>query len=410
MKLLVIENIKIGLHSIRSHMLRTVLTVFIIAFGIMSLVGIITAISSLEYYFTKSFAQMGANSFTIKNYESQMGGHRRSGSYRQTSFEEASRFKEDYQFPALTTISIYGSFTATVKYQNKKTNPNIALLGTDENYMITSGNELDKGRNFTPSEIQYGSAVAIVGSDVIDKLFTKKTNPVNQWITIGNTRYLIIGVMKPKGSSFGFSGDRSCILPLNNIRQIFPSSNPNYSITVQVKDPEMMNGAVEEATGLFRTIRKIAPGMPNNFEIEKSDNFARMLIENTKYISMAATIIGLITLFGAAIGLMNIMLVSVSERTREIGIRKSLGATKKVIRNQFLIEAVVIGQLGGILGIVLGILIGNIVSLLIGSSFVIPWEWIISGLALCFFVGLFSGLYPAIKAANLDPIESLRYE
>jgi putative ABC transport system permease protein len=170
------------------------------------------------------------------------------------------------------------------------------------------------------------------------------------------------------------------------------------------------HGCIGEATGLFRTIRQDPAGSDNTFEITKSDNIAKMLIENIKYVTLAATIIGLITLAGAAIGLMNIMLVSVTERTREIGIRKAIGATKRVIRNQFLVEAIVIGQMGGLLGIFLGIMIGNVISLLIGSAFIVPWVWIITGVILCFIVALISGIIPAQKAANLDPIESLRYE
>ena len=176
------------------------------------------------------------------------------------------------------------------------------------------------------------------------------------------------------------------------------------------KDPKMVDAAVDEATGLFRVIRKLPIGVDNNFEVAKSDSLAQMMVSNIQYVTLAATIIGFITLLGAAIGLMNIMLVSVTERTREIGIRKAMGATKAAIKNQFLVEAIVICQLGGIVGILIGIPIGNIISIFIGGSFIIPWLWVISGLILCFMVGLGSGIYPAMKAANLDPIESLRYE
>jgi putative ABC transport system permease protein len=184
----------------------------------------------------------------------------------------------------------------------------------------------------------------------------------------------------------------------------------SFAMNVMVSDQENLEPAIGEATGLLRSIRQVPVGLDETFEITKSDNVAKMLIDNLKYVTMAATIIGLITLMGAAIGLMNIMLVSVTERTREIGIRKAIGATRRLIRNQFLVEAVVIGQLGGALGIVLGILIGNVISLAIGSAFIVPWIWIISGVVICFGVALISGIYPAQKAANLDPIESLRYE
>jgi len=208
----------------------------------------------------------------------------------------------------------------------------------------------------------------------------------------------------------GFSGDKSCMLPLNNIRQYFSKPDMSYGINVMLKDSKSMDAAINEATGLFRNVRRLRVGQEDNFEIAKSDNIAEMLFENIKYVTLAATIIGLITLLGASIGLMNIMLVSVTERTREIGIRKAIGATKELIKRQFIIEALVICQLGGMLGIILGILVGNLISLLTGGSFIVPWLWIFLGLVLCFIVGLASGIYPAIKASKLDPIEALRFE
>ena len=410
--MLIVENIKISLESIRSHLTRTILTVLIIAFGIMALVGILTAIDSLKSSITKSFSQMGANTFTIRNraMQFQMGDGRRVKRYKEITFDEAQRFKDNYKFPAYNSVSTFATHTATVKFSSEKTNPNIGVIGADESYLVTSGNEIGKGRNFTPSESNYGSSVAIIGDELAKSIFKKGENPINQIISIGPGKYMVIGVLKSKGSSMGFSGDKNCILPINNVRQYFPQPNMSFSISILVKDPEKMDAAIDEAVGLFRTIRDVNIGDENNFDASKSDNMAQSFIENMKYVTMAASIIGIITLLGAAIGLMNIMLVSVSERTREIGIRKSMGATKSLIKNQFLVEAVVIGQIGGLLGVILGILVGNAVSLAIGSSFIIPWIWIISGIILCFFVGLVSGIYPAIKAANLDPIESLRYE
>jgi len=412
MKMLIVENIKISLESIRSHLTRTILTVLIIAFGIMALVGILTAIDSLKSSITQSFSQMGANTFTIRNraMQIQMGDGRRAKRYKEITFDEAQRFKDNYKFPVFTSLSTFATHTATVKFSSEKTNPNIGVIGADESYLTTSGSEVEKGRNFTASEVNYGSSVAIIGDELSKSIFKKGENPINQVISIGPGKYMVIGVLKSKGSSMGFSGDKNCILPINNVRQYFSRPNMSFSISILVKDPEKMDAAIDEAVGLFRIIRDVNIGDDNNFDASKSDNMAQSFIENMKYVTMAASIIGVITLLGAAIGLMNIMLVSVSERTREIGIRKSMGATKSLIKNQFLVEAVVIGQIGGLLGVILGILIGNAVSLAIGSSFIIPWLWIISGIILCFFVGLISGIYPAVKAANLDPIESLRYE
>lgn len=413
MKLHLKENIKISLTSIRTHLMRTVLTILIIAFGIMALVGILTSIDSLKYSINSNFTQMGANTFTIRNREMRvmMGNNsNKPKRFESITYQEAIDFKEDFDFPAFVSVSTFASHTSTLKFKSNKTNPNIGVIGADENYMLTSGNELSKGRNFTIQEVRTGANVVIIGSQLVSNLFKNKENPTDQIISIGPGKYKVIGVLKEKGSSMGFSGDKNCIVPLTNVRQYFSKPNMSYTISVMANDALTLNVALGEATGVFRIIRKLRAGEENNFEAVKSDNLANILIENIQYVTLAATIIGLITLMGAAIGLMNIMLVSVTERTREIGIRKAMGATKSDIKNQFLVEAIVICQLGGLLGILIGIPIGNIISLFVGGSFIIPWVWIIGGLLLCFVVGVVSGLYPAAKASNLDPIEALRYE
>lgn len=413
MKLFLSENIKISLKSIRSHLLRTTLTILIIAFGIMALVGILTSIDSLKYSINSNFAQMGANTFTIRNREMRvmMGNNgNRPKRYEAITYRNAMDFKEQFDFPSYVSVSAFATHIATLKFRSNKTNPNIGVIGADENYMLTSGNELSQGRNFTVQEVTSGANVVIIGSQIASDLFKNKEIPTDQEISIGPGKYKVIGVLKKKGSSMGFSGDKNSIVPLTNVRQYFSRPNMSYTISVLSLDPKNVDIAADEATGTFRIIRKLRAGEDNNFEVSKSDNLANMLIENIKYVTMAATIIGLITLFGAAIGLMNIMLVSVTERTSEIGIRKAMGATKKNIKNQFLVEAIVICQLGGIAGIIIGIPIGNIISLFVGGTFIVPWLWIIGGLLLCLIVGIVSGLYPAAKASNLDPIESLRYE
>ncbi|MCX6277441.1 MAG: ABC transporter permease [Bacteroidetes bacterium] len=410
---LVVENINISLISIRSHLLRTILTVLIISFGIMALVGILTATDSIKYFLTQNFSMMGANTFTIRNRSMNIhmgGSDMKEKRYEPITYAQALDFKERFEFPAYTSVFTRATGIATLKYENNKTNPNVGVMGVDENYLITSGDEVDQGRSFTPNEIEYGFSSAILGADIVKDLFKNKEDPVGKIISIGPGKFKVIGVLKSKGSSMGFSGDRTCFVPVTKVRTHFPRPNMSFAINVMAKRPELVDAATGEATALLRNLRKVPVGLEDTFEITKSDNIAKMLIENIKYVTMAATLIGVITLLGAAIGLMNIMLVSVTERTREIGIRKAIGATKRVIRNQFLVESIVIGQLGGILGIILGIIIGNTISLLIGSSFIIPWMWIGTGVVLCFFVALLSGIIPARKAANLDPIESLRYE
>ena len=410
---LLTENIKISLSSIRSQLLRTVLTVLIIAIGITALVGILTAIDSIKQSINNNFTSMGANTFTIRNREMSIRigkNGKRPKRFRNITYDEAIAFKNQFQFPSFTSVSTMASGASTVRYLSKKTNPNIQVFGGDENYVVTSGYDLQSGRAFSMQEIQYNSHVAIIGDELKNTLFGSSINPLDKIISIGSGKYKIIGVLKPKGSSMGFGGDKITIVPLGNVRQYFGKDQMNYIINVQSKSPKQMDIATGEATGVFRKIRKVTIGEETNFEIIKSDSLAGILIDNIKYVTWAATIIGLITLIGAAIGLMNIMLVSVTERTREIGIRKSLGATKEIIKNQFLIEAIVICQMGGFLGIVFGIGIGNLISLLIGSGFIIPWVWIITGIVICLVVGLVAGIYPAIKASKLDPIEALRFE
>ncbi len=407
-----LENIRVALRSVRSQKLRTTLTVFIIAIGITALVGILTAIDALKYKINSDFSDMGANTITVVqkriNVRSRQGKQEKES--EEITYEQARKFKETYGFPAEVSVSATASRTATVKYRSEKTNPNIKILGGDEAYLSTTGYRIHRGRNFSPREITRGGNVAIIGHKIITTLFKEFEDPLGKTITIGSDKYRVIGILEEKGSSMGFSGDDQCIIPVSNVEQDYARPGMSFSINIMTPRPEQLAIAADEAIATFRVLRKVPPSRSNDFELVKSDNLASRLIEQLSFISLTATIVGVITLLGAAIGLMNIMLVSVTERTREIGIRKSMGATPGTIRNQFLVESVVVGQLGGLAGIVIGILAGNSISFFVGGGFLIPWTWIIVGVVLCLLVGIASGYYPAQKASRLDPIESLRHE
>ena len=406
------ENVRIALQSIKSNRLRTLLTALIIAIGLSALVGILTTLDAVKKSMTDAFSSMGANSFNIRNRGTGIrigGSGKRPKPFKSIRYEDAIAFKKRLNTPATVAVSVYASGGSTVKYGTEKTNPNINIQGFDENGLASQGLELAQGRNFSPIEVENGNNVCIIGAEIAKTVFKNET-PLDKIITAGNNRLRVIGVLAAKGASMGANTDRVVYIPLLKAKLINSNNNPSYTITVMVPNNDLMDNIIGEATSEFRNIRKIKIKEPNNFEVTKSDAVAQTLFENLAWVAIGGIAIGTITLIGASIGLMNIMLVSVTERTREIGIRKAIGANPSTIRKQFLIEAVVICLIGGAVGILLGIGIGNLISFSMGGSFIIPWMFILGGLVLCVGVGILSGYYPAKKASKLDPVEALRYE
>lgn len=400
-----------SLEAIRSNLFRAGVTIFIIALGITALIIVMTAIEGIKTGMTSSFASLGSNTFSIQNRAAQVMMHGRGRdkqNFPDITYREAQEFQAEFDAVAISSLSVSGGGTFQIRYQDQETNPNINITGIDENYFITARYELEEGRNLSSDDIALARNVIIIGYELKEKLFPY-SSPIGQQIMTKGHAYTVIGVLKSFGTMGMGGADRTCFLPISTLRNHYPGSR-SITLSVFVKDANLLDPYMAEARGAFRLVRGLGAKEEDNFALSRSDQFVDQVLEQASVLTISAQIIAMITLLGAAVALLNVMLVSVTERTREIGLRKATGATRKSIMTQFLGEAVVICQLGGILGIVLGVLGGNLVSsFAFKAQFVIPWPWVWIGVISCFVVGIGAGIYPAGKAANLDPIESLRH-
>ena len=409
-----LESIREAFRSIRANLLRTILTALILSIGLFALVGILTGIDAMKNSLSETFASLGANSFELhaKGYSnrSRRGGMQ-ARQYPPVTFLQAQQYKRTMGDEAQVGVSAFIAGAVEMKASGTKTNPNMQVIAGDENYLKIQGYNLVGGRTFSQSELNSGANVLIVGDEIRLKLFPKQS-PVGKYVAALGRRFLVVGLLEKSGGSMGGGGaDRLALLPLETGNQMPRQRALTYDIKTATDQPATLAFLMGQATGIMRAVRQDRLGQEDSFVVESSESLASSLDSISGKVRVGGSIMAFITLLGASITLMNIMLVSVTERTREIGIRKALGATALQIRQQFLIEAIVICLLGGTFGIVLGVLGGNGVATFVGSgTFLVPWVWMTVGLVICVGVGLASGYYPASKAAALDPIESLRYE
>ena len=420
------DSLTLAWRTVRSNKLRTGITVAIIAFGIMALIGIITAIEAMNQSLKESFSSMGANAFSIRFKESRVRFGKGNGDFEKKKRglkekksnlgkpirkEEAEFFKANFNFPN-AQIAVYrrGPNAQEIHYGDKKTNPQTTVWGGDENYLAVNGYSVEIGRNLNSLDIESGRSVCLLGSNVATKLFgSRPEKSIDKIVRVGSLPYRVIGLLKSKGSSAMMRQDDMILTSYTNVRR-FQNVSASYMLGVMVNSVNELDVAGDEATSVFRAVRKLEPTEDNNFVIERSDKFAELFIGFLSSITGSAGAIGLITLIGAAIGLMNIMLVAVNERTKEVGLIKAIGGKSKNVRQQFLFESLIISLLGALFGIILGVMVGNLFSIVLKTGFVVPWAWVIIGIVICSVVGLAAGIYPAMKAARLNPIVALRYE
>lgn len=406
----VIDIFRSALDSLRTNMMRTALTLLGMVIGVFAIIASVTAVEVIDVYFQNSLNVLGSSTFSIQRFPAiNFSDDSRFRNRKPITYEQFQRLEERITMALTLSPEEDFAFTA-VRYGDEETEPNVIVFGSDEDYTTNFAYDIDEGRPITQQEVQFGRPVVLIGSDVAEDLFVNET-PVGKTVRIDGRPYQVVGVLAPKGSFLGFSWDKRVIAPITTLFSVYGEPDRNISgVSVRASDPLAIPAAMDHIIGHMRAIRKVPPGEENDFEIETNDSVQGAFDTFTNILTMGGAGIGLISLLAAGVGIMNIMLVSVTERTREIGIRKSLGARRRDITRQFLLEAIFLCQIGGLIGIALGAIAGNMLAVFFEISAAFPVGWAVAGVVMVTVVAVTFGGYPALKAARLNPVDSLRYE
>ncbi len=405
------ESLIMALSAIRGSKLRSVLTLLGVAVGVFSIISVMTAVGVLRNSIEEGITQLGANTFQMQKFPAGFGGNNR-GQFRNRkniTYEQALMVRD--RATLAEAVGIEGwRFGRLIQWGGNKTNPNVFVAGENPDGIATNDWVIERGRTLSPTDLEMTRPVIILGNPVVEKLFPPYVDPIGESVRIDGAIYQVIGTLESKGGALGGNQDNLVIIPITTFFQKYGKDDVDIHIMVKALNREVMDDAIEQSRMILRAARNVAPGAEDDFGYFSNDSLVKEFNEFTLYLRLGVLLISSISLLAAGVGIMNIMLVSVTERTKEIGVRKSIGAQKRDILSQFMIEAIILCQIGGIIGIVLGVLGGNVVGILLEVPAVIPWEWVGIGLLTCSVVGFVFGVYPAWKAANLDPIEALRFE
>ena len=406
------EILRIAFSSIGVNKLRSALTMFGITIGVFSVIGVMTAVTALRSSIELNLSFLGTNNFQFGKYPITAGGpeRRKYDMRRNITLAQAQRYEELMAAwsPAIC-LKVFHYNTAQAVYSARKTTPDVTFGGTNEHFLSANQYEISLGRNLQPEDIELGRPVIVIGQDIVRRLFPSES-PIGKIIKLKGRTYTVIGTFAEKGNTFGQSNDNIAMIPITRFFTDMGGENYTVNIATEAPSHEAYNDTMDKGITAMRIVRGLRPDQDNDFELYSNDSLLGIFGKVADVIASGSFVISGIALLAAGVGIMNIMLVSVTERTKEIGIRKSIGARKKSILTQFLIEAVAISLVGGLVGIALGVGVGNLAAILMKAGAVIPWYWVGLGVLVCTGIGVGFGFYPAWKASSLDPIEALRYE